>query len=72
MSEGRSRSDGGSGLGLSIVKNAVLFHGGEIQAKDRPAGGLEIFFSIAKESHFISVNGKQSTTETLSAEDEAL
>lgn len=48
MGEGRSRSDGGSGLGLSIVKNAVLFHGGEIQAKERMGGGLEIFFSIAK------------------------
>ena len=30
VSEGRTRDDGGSGLGLSIVRNAVAFHGGKI------------------------------------------
>ncbi len=37
----------GSGLGLSIVKNAVLFHGGEISVRNRKGGGLdfEITFS---------------------------
>lgn len=49
VSEGRSRADGGSGLGLSIVKNAVLLHGGTIQAKQRTSGGLEIFFSLEKQ-----------------------
>lgn len=51
VDEGRSRSEGGSGLGLSIVKNAVLMHGGEIQAKIRPGGGLEIFFSLSRPRH---------------------
>ena len=46
--EGRSRSDGGSGLGLSLVKNAVLFHGGEISVKQGAEGGLVFFFSLAK------------------------
>lgn len=44
--EGRARTGGGSGLGLSIVKNAILFHGGSIQAKKRTAGGLEVVFSL--------------------------
>jgi len=45
---GRSRDTGGTGLGLSIVKNAILLHKGEISVKNRPEGGLEYLFSLAK------------------------
>ena len=48
INEGRTRETGGSGLGLSIVKNAVLFHKGKIVAKNRAGGGLEFLFTIAK------------------------
>lgn len=48
VNEGRTRDTGGSGLGLSIVKNAVLFHKGEIQVKNRTGGGLEFFFTLRK------------------------
>lgn len=48
VNEGRTRESGGSGLGLSIVKNAVLFHKGEIQVKNRAGGGLEFFFTLKK------------------------
>jgi signal transduction histidine kinase len=45
---GRSRETGGTGLGLSIVKNAIMLHKGEISVKNRPEGGLEFLFSLAK------------------------
>lgn len=48
LSEGRTRDSGGSGLGLSIVKNAVQFHHGKITAKNRKEGGLEFLFSLKK------------------------
>lgn len=48
VNEGRTRDSGGSGLGLSIVKNAILLHKGEIQVKNRLDGGLEFLFSLLK------------------------
>lgn len=47
VSEGRTRDKGGSGLGLSIVRNAVAFHGGDIRAVNRQWGGLQFFFSLS-------------------------
>lgn len=46
--EGRTRNTGGSGLGLSIVKNAILLHKGKIEAKNRETGGLEFLFTLKK------------------------
>ncbi len=48
VDEGRTREKGGLGLGLSIVKNAVVFHKGKIIAKNRKDGGLEFLFSLRK------------------------
>ena len=48
VNEGRTRDTGGSGLGLSIVKNAILFHRGAIVAKNRAGGGLEFLFKLSK------------------------
>lgn len=48
VNEGRTRDTGGSGLGLSIVKNAVFLHHGTIFVKNRQSGGLEFLFSLKK------------------------
>lgn len=46
VNEGRTRDTGGSGLGLSIVKNTVALHGGEISVRNREPGGLEFVFTL--------------------------
>ena len=48
VQEGRTRDDGGSGLGLSIVRNAVAFHGGKIKVSNREEGGLKFQFTIMR------------------------
>lgn len=50
IEEGRTRDVGGSGLGLSIVKNAVKFHGGDIRVINRQWGGLQFFFSLRRQA----------------------
>jgi len=40
------RSAPGSGLGLSIVKQIIDDHGGEVFARNRPSGGAEVGFKL--------------------------
>ncbi|MDP3451706.1 MAG: ATP-binding protein [Bacteroidales bacterium] len=47
VDKGRSRKSGGSGLGLSIVKNSVILHKGTISVKNRINGGLQFDFTLA-------------------------
>ncbi len=44
LDEARARATGGSGLGLSIVKEIVSLHGGSIRVGEAPGGGAE--FSV--------------------------
>lgn len=46
LDEDRGKPVGGSGLGLSIVRNSVLFHKGTIYAYRVPGGGLGFRFTL--------------------------
>ena len=44
---GRTRNNaGGSGLGLSIVRNALVIHNGTITVQESEGGGLEFLFTL--------------------------
>lgn len=48
IDKGRSRKNGGTGLGLPIVKNTIVAHGGTIKVSNRPGGGLMFTFTLQR------------------------
>ena len=46
LDEARSRDEGGSGLGLSIVDEVVRAHGGSISIEQSPLGGARIVITL--------------------------
>ncbi len=46
VNEGRTRDTGGSGLGLSIVRNTVALHGGTIAVRGNTPSGLVFTFDL--------------------------
>jgi two-component system sensor histidine kinase CpxA len=47
VSDARERDSGGTGLGLAIVAQAASLHGGAVNARNYPSGGLEITLDLA-------------------------
>ncbi len=45
-SSARESNSGGFGVGLTIAKRIIQAHNGEIQAFNRPEGGLEVKFCL--------------------------
>jgi signal transduction histidine kinase len=46
VDSGPTRAHGGAGLGLSIVRNLVMAHGGEVWAESEPGAGTAVHFTL--------------------------
>jgi two-component system sensor histidine kinase CpxA len=46
VTEARDRNSGGTGIGLAIAKQAVLMHGGSIEARNAKEGGLIVEINL--------------------------
>ncbi len=48
LEQSRSRETGGTGLGLAIARNIARMHGGDIDLRNRPEGGLEAVLTLPR------------------------
>ncbi len=44
--DARSRDDGGAGLGLALVRQVALAHGGDARASNRQRGGASVVIEL--------------------------
>jgi signal transduction histidine kinase len=42
LEQSRNSETGGAGLGLSVARNIIRGHGGDVMLKNRPEGGLSV------------------------------
>ena len=54
----------GYGLGLAIARRAVAAHGGQVRARNRPGGGLEVTLSLPLAPHAVRESGRQGHSST--------
>jgi signal transduction histidine kinase len=51
LDDGRARHDGGSGLGLAVVRSVVTFHHGHVRVEDGPLGGARFVAELPAAPH---------------------
>jgi signal transduction histidine kinase len=51
LDDGRARHDGGSGLGLAVVRSVVTFHHGHVRVDDSPLGGARFVAELPTARH---------------------
>ncbi|WP_044563426.1 ATP-binding protein [Azospirillum sp. B4] len=57
LEESRNRGTGGTGLGLTIARQAVVREGGTISLRNRPEGGLTVTITIPKRNEPLKKRG---------------